>query len=414
MKTFSAITLIGSLLVIPGSSTAQQVPAAVSMQEAVDLFLRDSPEMSELGSRLSAGLSEARQLRAAPNPTLSFTNEDLGQYAERYFNLSQPVDFLWNTGARSRRADARAGTARAAFLQDSAGAVLELKRVYLEAWHGARVLDALSEAERVVAAVVDDARERVELDDLAPYDLRRLSVVHATISQKLGMAEVDLAHAERTLGSRLAGDGSLPRVQARDPGSAEAAVDYDAVAVALRSRPELAGGASAVAAYEAEARLARTSLLQGTTLTGGFKSQSDGRDGLFFGLAFPLPVLDRRGGAVATARGRGDAAAASLERTRIRVASEAALAEQRFRTAIDQQALIRGAALDEASQLLATARVAYAEGEVGVVEMVDAAEAYLEARLLQAEIDRRSWTARLDLEHAMGGFPDDNPTGEGR
>ena len=41
----------------------------------------------------------------------------------------------------------------------------------------------------------------------------------------------------------------------------------------------------------------------------------------------------------------------------------------------------RKAGVGEADQLLTIARIAYDEGEIGIVELVDAADAFLDARL---------------------------------
>ena len=59
------------------------------------------------------------------------------------------------------------------------------------------------------------------------------------------------------------------------------------------------------------------------------------------------------------------------------------------------------------SQLLTIARVAYEEGEVGIVELVDAADAFVEARLLENSIRAEEWLAYFELEHAIGGFAAD-------
>jgi len=162
MKT-SPTVLFTAALTLGGASpaTVQEAPASLSLEEAVTLFVSRSPELRSARSALRSGLADARQGRAARNPTFSLTNEDLGQYSERYFNLNQPIEHLWERGARGRRADAGSGVARAAFAADSAGAVLELRRTFVDAWYGARVVTALEEADAVVVEVLGDVVERV-------------------------------------------------------------------------------------------------------------------------------------------------------------------------------------------------------------------------------------------------------------
>lgn len=390
------------------------MPASLSLDEAVARFVETSPELRTARSRLRATVAGTRQSRAVANPTFTFTNEDLGAYSERYFNLNQPVDFLWTGGPRSERADAGAEAARAAFRVDSASAVLSLKRTFLDAWQSAEEAAALAEALTVVGEVVDDARERVEAGDLAPYDLRRLAVGRATLERRLHAAEVELADAERRLGALVVDDGALPRVRAEDPGLPGEAPGVDAVAAALAGSPELARARSLSRALDAQVSLARRSRLSGTSLTGGFKDQSDGRSGIFLGVHVPIPLLDRKGAAVDAAVAGAARGQAEIDAVRLRIAREAALARARLDAALAQRTSVDDQGLAEADELLASARVAYAEGEAGVVEFVDAAEAFLEARTLDAQVSRAIWDARFELEHVMGGFPDGSPTGAER
>ncbi len=106
----SPILYAGALMVSLAAAPvrAQEPPAQLSLQEALELFGQNSPELRIARSRLRSALGSALQGRAIPNPIASITNEDLGPYSERYFNLSQRVDFVWEGGSRSRRAEARA------------------------------------------------------------------------------------------------------------------------------------------------------------------------------------------------------------------------------------------------------------------------------------------------------------------
>ena len=54
--------------------------------------------------------------------------------------------------------------------------------------------------------------------------------------------------------------------------------------------------------------------------------------------------------------------------------------------------------------LLDIASVAYAEGEMELIEWLDAAEALLEAELARVRIRADLWINYYDLERAVGGF----------
>ncbi len=397
-----------AVAVMAPAAHAQGVPS-LSLEEAVDLFVANSAELDLARSRLRSRLGDARQGRAISNPTASFTNEDLGSYSEQYLNVTQRVDFLWQRGPRIRNAEARASSARSEFQADSARIILEMKHVFLAAWEGTQVVAALSETEDVFDSLVEDASARVDQGDLASYDLQRLRVASATAKQRLTRAELSLADAERRLGSLVSRDRSISRIRALPP-----ALDVpDATAAlarldeAITRRPELDAARAMTEALEATASLIARSRLEGVGLTGGLKQQSDGRNGLFLGLQMSVPLFDRKGGAMAAARAEVDRSRSDVQLLRVSIEREAALAEARLLAATQQRVLLDQSGIGESEDLLAVARIAYDEGEVGIVELVDAADAFLEARLLANSIRAEEWRAFFKLEHAIGGLPAD-------
>jgi len=401
---------------LPGSVLAQESSRPVGLDEALALFNRNSPELQLARSRLRGDLASGRQARAASNPVASFTREDLGDYSEQYLNLTQRVDFLWEAGGRTRRSQGLEAEARARFQADSAGLALEVKEAYLQAWAEAETTAALGRVDDIVARLLDVAIERFSSGDLAGYDLRRLRVERASVGRRLSRAEVKLADAERRLGA-LVLDGARTEGLRPEPlqGSSPAPPpSLDAVAQSMARRPEIQAARARADAREAEESLARRSFLSGTSVTGGLKTQSDGQEGLFLGIEIPLPLLDRRSGAVDAARAAVQGAGAEVEWVSRVVAREASLALARLHSAHRQQTLLGDAGLDEAAELLSIARIAYDEGEVGVVELVDAADTFLEAQFMASAIRVEGWLAFFELDHALGGFPDRIAIGDER
>ncbi len=60
--------------------------------------------------------------------------------------------------------------------------------------------------------------------------------------------------------------------------------------------------------------------------------------------------------------------------------------------------------MGDPDDLLDMALVAYAEGEMELVELLDAADALHEARTAELSLRAAFWTAYFDLERALGGF----------
>jgi outer membrane protein TolC len=88
--------------------------------------------------------------------------------------------------------------------------------------------------------------------------------------------------------------------------------------------------------------------------------------------------------------------------TRQQVASDVRRALDLFNS-LAERARLYGPAGEEAD-LLDIARVAYGEGEMELIDLLDAAEALSDAQIAETRLRADLWTSYYDLERAVGGF----------
>ena len=147
---------------------------------------------------------------------------------------------------------------------------------------------------------------------------------------------------------------------------------------------------------------------QGTGLapaiTAGVKRADEAgerRSGGVFGVSVGLPLFNR--GGRDTARWDAERMRAEFER----VAVEAEIRAQITRAA-DALTLRRqhvpavAAAVSSADELIETAEVAYREGEIGILQLVDAYRTAARARARAVETNLNLWLAEIALERAVG------------
>lgn len=387
----------------------------VTLEEALARFHAGSPALALARSRLRAERAGSRQGAALPNPTATFSNEDLGDYSERYLTLAQRVDFLWDGSARGRRADALAQRARSRFLADSARLALEVERAHVAAWEAVARGRVLARTEEAVVSLLADARARFAEGDLAGYDVRRLEVEGARVARQRVEAEVAQDLAEARLAALVGGDAATRLGAAQPTGLLPVLpLSFDAVGVALARRPELGVARADAAAQQVEVSLARSSVLSGTSLQAGLKRQSDGQNGLFLGVQVPIPILDRKGSAVAAATAATAGAEAEVALVQRMVAVEALGARARLSAARRIAEQVDGRGIAEAADLLEIATLAYGEGEIGIVEMVDATRTFTEAALQGLEARVALWRAYFEFNQAVGGLADATNQGDER
>jgi cobalt-zinc-cadmium efflux system outer membrane protein len=138
----------------------------------------------------------------------------------------------------------------------------------------------------------------------------------------------------------------------------------------------------------------------------GFKNErvatGEAFTGFVAGLSMPIPLWDRRAGAVAAtsadaARGRA-LTAESRQRTirEVRAAYDAVQSLER------QLLLLRPQLGEDASRARSAAEAAYREGEISLLEWLDAVRAYHEAETSYAMLLAEYAARRAALERATG------------
>jgi cobalt-zinc-cadmium efflux system outer membrane protein len=151
-----------------------------------------------------------------------------------------------------------------------------------------------------------------------------------------------------------------------------------------------------------EATAARRARLPSPSLFGGVKRADDagGREtGGVFGVTLSVPLFDT-----------GGREAARWEAERARADAERAAIEQRVRGEIagaSEVLSLRQAALAQeqqgaADELAQIAVVAYREGEVGILELLDAVRTASRARMRSIELRLDARLAQIALERAVG------------
>ena len=401
---------IATAMLLAAAPIAGQQPRAVTLDEALELFVANNLELRVARAEAAEAASLARQAAAYPNPTLIGSHEPLsngdGSYSETYVNLSQR--FEW-PGTRRARRDAAARTAAAAAARltaDSARLAFEVKRAYTEAAQAARAERVLTRVTEVFRTGERNAEERYAAGDISLYDRRRIGLERARYETRLAEAVLDAASARRQLALLVAPNAEDPQLAPADSltGLPPVIVPEQVLELALARRGEVAAAGAAAGSERAAASTARRERIPDLTATGGYKTQSDGLNGAFLGLSLPLPLWDRRGGAVDAAEARLAAAEARLALTRRQVENDVQRALETYESLARRAEPLGRTVTGEAADLLDIARAAYAEGEMELIELLDAAEALWEAQTAEARLRAELWTAYYDVERAVGGF----------
>ncbi len=379
----------------------------VSIEEALRLFATNNLELriSRATAAQSTGL--ARQQSAYPNPGLLLSHESVSSavadHSETYFNLSQRVDWPWMTAARRHAASSRAAAGRAQVSADSIRLAYDVLRTFMEAATSEQVTATMAEAAALVGRAETQATARAAAGDVSGYELRRLRIERARYENELSGATLAMRAARRRLAALVLPDSSVEVSPVALADQVPASITLTSVLDAgSQEHPLVAEATASTEAAEALRRAAGAERLPSPAVTAGYKRQSDGLSGPYLSAGISVPLFDRRGAAVSAAVAEEDVARIRADLVTRNVSNDIRNAFDRYEAARTRLVSLGAGGLAATDTLLSIARVSYAEGEMSLVELLDAVGAYRTARIAATEVRANAWTTFYDLERASG------------
>ena len=370
-----------------------QLPTTLSLSEARASARSASPDLKAAQHALDAARARERQAAAFSNPELLYsaerTSRDEHTNAQHIVAVEQRVELGGQRGARRNAASLRRRAAESR-VESARGLVdFEVARAYALALSADR---RAALARRAAAAFTEAARisaRRLATGDVSVYADRRLRLEAARYAALEGEANLLRRSTRIALSSLIAAStDSVGPISAVLTDSVPVAVSELRVAalraLAIRNRADYRAISLEREALAADARLAAAERMSTPLASAGFKSEkSAGISGSLNGFAavisLPLPVWDRRAGAIEAASAEARRAAAEEESMRRRILHEVAVAYDALRSAEQQRLALAPLLGQQSAAALRSAQIAYDEGEITLLEWLDAVRAYHEA-----------------------------------
>lgn len=412
-------SLIASLGTVAPNTAGGQAGSALTLEDAHKAARAASPELHVATEALAAAAARERQAGARLNPTFAYRREQTSRQgqtnAQNVAQLEQPLEIGGQRASRREAARLRREGAEARLASAISQLDFDVARTFalavaadLRAHLAEQTADAFTEAQRV-------SDQRLAAGDVSGYVARRLRLEAARFAALRASLDLERRTARSALAlliGRSASEGaSLSlRSEVLDSVSALFALPVDSLlALAARRRPDLR-----LAALDAEAALADASLtarerIPTPTLSAGYKDERvadpsvgslSGFRGVIAGLSIPLPLFDRRAAAVEASYADARRLRAEQDVVKRRVAREVADALDALRAAEEQRAALAPHVGEESRIAVRAVQASHAEGEITLVEWLDAVRAYQDAEstyvTLQAEVAiRRAALARV-------------------
>jgi outer membrane protein, heavy metal efflux system len=368
----------------------------------------DGPEQRLAGAQVPVARAEIRSARMFPNPGLTLGGGRAEPVFDAVLQLRLPI--FGQRGAHIRAAERGAEQV----VQEASASRWRLRHDARVAYYAAvRADDQVAiavEVEALTRRIAEIARERFEVGAGTRLDQRQAELVHVRTLQDVSDRRA-AARVARLEVARQMGVGADTLDGLADPLAVEGATPPldELLASARAAHPELRAARSERVAALARAQAARADrrpvpildlgmeLLDPSTCGGG--NRCVGPRGA---LGLDLPLFNWNGGPIERAQAEARLAELRAQAAQTRLEAGVREAWENLRAAEARARFFDGEYLPNAVEVEAMAREAFSVGRSGILPLIEAERAVLDARMGRTEALFAVQSARADLEEQSG------------
>jgi cobalt-zinc-cadmium efflux system outer membrane protein len=389
------------LVVAFGSAlSAQEWTEAVVVQK----FLEQSPRVREARARVAIVEAETRGRTLYTNPSFNYSREGAGRteffQAEQTVPLTGRLSFLRRAGA----AMVQATEADGAFSLWQARSALRqaFYRVLAAQQSESIYASGLKEIEGVIRVLAERERQ----GEGSKFDRLRTERERAEMLAELALVRATAAVERSHLQAFLPDGTAIPTVsgQLESPLLTLSAGELTQRALAVRE--DYRAEERRLEQYRLEQRAAERLRFPEPIINAGLKRATVGQgvtaNGPVVGISIPLPVFNKGQAEVARYSAEQERVAARLDvlARQIRAAVEGAVHAYNIRQRAHDE--YRSQLAQTGPELVKIATVGYQEGELGILQLLDAYRMHRQAQLQVLEIEAAVKEAQIELEGAIG------------
>jgi cobalt-zinc-cadmium efflux system outer membrane protein len=385
------VLLLSAALAFPARESDAQstIPIAaegVTLREVLDSVRSNSPMLGAASAHVRAARGGLSSARAWSNPVISLENQQMseqdlgmaGSQRETMTTAMIPLEPFYQRGPRIKRAQALIRASEADVLTQRQQIALDAADTFYQVALAQVNVSATRSLAQWFDTVVTYNSVRVREGVTAEADLIRSELERDHVLNELAMAESELARADADLQTFI-------RVR---PDLAGLRVEIDSLPLVTSRttttglRPEVEAARQRVVASEAAAASEKRMFLRELGAMVGTKTMG-GSTSLVTGFTVPFPLLDQNRGSISAARAGRDAAKFDLELEQRRADADLFGAEKAARILSQRVAAFgsgRVGYLARAEEARRIALGAYREGGTTLLQVIDAARAWREAR----------------------------------
>ena len=389
------------------SSVYGAPPTPLTLTQAVDIALRNSPQLAGYPLEFQAAEGRVTQASLLPNPEFSVDVENVWgdlpgtNLAETTYSIRQLLE-IGKRSPRIRRAESERGVLQQESDIARLNIVADVKRGFINVLSARKKLELNLEGHRFAELLASGVTERVSAGAVSPIEETRARVVLAVSSANVERSALEFEAARRELAAAMG--ESTPSFESLAGNLDEdfSAPTADNVAERIQANPDVTRWIAERDRRNAALEAARSMAIPDVTLTGGIKHFRENSDTTFvLGFSVPLPLFNRNQGAIREAEALRSKADTERRATELLLQSQVGQRQGVLVAARREATLLREEALLGAQSAYDAVSEGYRLGKFRYLDVLDAGKTLVETRLRYLEAVTVFNLAKVDLERLL-------------
>ncbi|MCL4794043.1 MAG: TolC family protein [Bryobacteraceae bacterium] len=374
-------------------------------EQVVRRFLDQSPWVRDARARTAVAAAEARSRTLYSNPRVRYVREGAG--LTEFLQAEQTIHWSGRLGLLRKSGVVSAGVAEAEGALDLWEARTSLRLAFYQALAGQELgavyedgLKEIDEVNRVLA-------EREAAGEIARFDRLRAERERAQLVAEWALVQAETELDLGRLRGFLPADVQIARVSGRLETSLSGGLDAETLARrAMAARQDFRAEQQRLTFFQLEQRAAERLRIPEPVVSAGYKRADIGMNQIVHGgvveLSVPLPLFNKGQAEVSRFSAEQERSSARLQilSRQIRAAVDGTV--RAFNARREAKDRFSRALSDSGPELVRIATVAYLEGEIGILQLLDAYRSQREAQMRMLEIELAVKEAQIELERVVG------------
>ncbi len=382
----------------------------LTVEAAYSRFLDRNPLVAAEKQKLQMAGGRLRQAPVWENPTVNFTQEGYpvdrpeSTFDDQEFLLwaSQEFELGGQRGKRRDLAQLELDAENARYLDFLRRKRLAVSRLFVTVYFASKSRESLQRGLEGYSQILETHSRRYEVGEVSGLAQMKIEAEELGYVIQLSRAEREFQSAWNELASMIVWDeGPVPGFSIDGSPPTDLPDSSVFVSRALASRPDLKEQQIEVQAAEAALKVEKAKNIPNLNLGGGYK-RDFGQNSFFVGVQLPLPLWDRRQGAIVEklASSHRQRMLSDWKTTWIRYEVEKAYSI--YSRLLDTSRRLNADFLQKLDRIVDITSLSYGEGEAGILEYLDALRTRRETSLEQVQLLEELHIARLELEASVG------------